>query len=76
MLGDPFDKGRVKSEHGEEKDFMFAKKWSVITEEFLAERKIQVHSPKVGDGGLDGVLDGLELLKNDKVSGEKLVYNL
>ncbi|OOF93314.1 hypothetical protein ASPCADRAFT_398391 [Aspergillus carbonarius ITEM 5010] len=47
-----------------------------IAEKLLAEGKIQVHRPCVRPDGLKGVVEGLELLKADKVSGEKLVYNV
>ncbi len=42
----------------------------------MAGGKVKVHPPTVMDGGLDKVLDGLELLRNDKVSGQKLVYKV
>ena len=74
-LGEPFDKGFAKSEKGEEEDFKFAVNWSEIVERCLAEGKISVHKPRVGQG-LENVLDGLDQLKNNKVSGEKLVYKL
>ncbi|RAK98093.1 zinc-binding alcohol dehydrogenase family protein [Aspergillus ibericus CBS 121593] len=47
-----------------------------IAEKLLAEGKVKVHRPSVRPDGLKGVLEGLELLKADKVSGEKLVYNI
>ncbi|KAJ5827401.1 Protein TOXD [Penicillium robsamsonii] len=58
----------------EDKEFavMF---WS-IAERLLADGKVKVHTPKVNPGGLNGVIDGLQLLRDNKVSGEKLVYNL
>lgn len=36
----------------------------------------QVHTPAINEGGkgLEGVLYGLQLLKENKVSGKKLVY--
>ncbi|RAH70537.1 zinc-binding alcohol dehydrogenase family protein [Aspergillus aculeatinus CBS 121060] len=52
-----------------------ARFWETATQ-LLAEGKIKVHRPKVGARGLEGVMEGLELLKQDKVSGEKLVYNV
>jgi len=73
-LGEPFDKGFAKSDDTSE-DFAFAKKWSEIAEKILLEGKLQVHKPRVGSG-LENVLSGLEELKADKVSGEKLVYRL
>ncbi|KAF9887094.1 hypothetical protein FE257_010588 [Aspergillus nanangensis] len=49
--------------------------WS-LSEKLLADGKVKVHSPKVGANGLEGVLEGLRLMKEGKVSGEKLVYNI
>ncbi|PWY83577.1 zinc-binding oxidoreductase [Aspergillus heteromorphus CBS 117.55] len=57
-------------------DKEFAEKFWAISEKLLAEGKIKVHRPSVRPGGLKGVLEGLELLKANKVSGEKLVYNV
>ncbi|PWY93020.1 GroES-like protein [Aspergillus sclerotioniger CBS 115572] len=57
-------------------DKAFQEKFWSIAEKLLAEGKIQVHRPSVRPDGLKGVLEGLELLKADKVSGEKLVYNV
>lgn len=57
-------------------DKEFAAKFWAVAEKLLAAGKIKVHTPKVNPGGLNGVLEGLELLKADKVSGEKLVYNV
>ncbi len=57
-------------------DYKFAVQWTSIFEKLLAEGKVKVHPPKVMDGGLDKLLDGLDLLRNDKVSGQKLVYRV
>lgn len=53
-----------------------AEKFISIAESLLAQGKVKVHPPKVGKDGLKGVLEGLQLLKEDKVSGVKLVYNV
>ncbi|PYI26065.1 GroES-like protein [Aspergillus indologenus CBS 114.80] len=58
----------------EDREFA-ARFWETATQ-LLAEGKVKVHRPKVGARGLEGVMEGLELLKQDKVSGEKLVYNV
>jgi hypothetical protein len=42
---------------------------------FLAEGKIKVHKPRVRSR-IENILDGPDELKNNKVSGEKLVYRL
>ncbi|KAE8145562.1 hypothetical protein BDV25DRAFT_133675 [Aspergillus avenaceus] len=57
-------------------DRAFAERFWVLAERLLAEGKIRVHTPRVCPGGLGGVLDGLEALKEGRVSGEKLVYNV
>lgn len=57
-------------------DKAYAEKFISIAESLLAQGKVKVHRPKVGKDGLKGVLEGLQLLKEDKVSGEKLVYNV
>ncbi|KAJ5167792.1 Protein TOXD [Penicillium canariense] len=57
-------------------DRAHAEKFIAIAESLLAQGKIKVHTPKVGKDGLKGVLEGLQLMKEDKVSGVKLVYNV
>lgn len=49
-----------------------------LSRKLLAEGKVKVHKPTVNKGGsgLKGVLEGLDLLRGGKVSGEKLVYTL
>lgn len=76
VLGEPFEKSFAKSEKGSKEDFEFAAKtWVPVVEKCLMEGKIKVHKPRVGRG-LENILDGLDQLKNNKVSGEKLVYKL
>ncbi|OKL64423.1 Protein TOXD [Talaromyces atroroseus] len=57
-------------------DKAHAEMFWAIAEQLLAAGKIKVHTPKVNPGGLKGVLEGMKLMKEDKVSGEKLVYNV
>lgn len=57
-------------------DFEFAKKFSGITEKLLAEGKLKTHPEKVGAKGLEGALQGMQDMKDDKVSGNKLVYRV
>ena len=47
-----------------------------IVEGLLKEGKIKAHPAKVRKGGLKGVLDGLQEMREGKVSGEKLVYRV
>ncbi|GAD97953.1 zinc-binding oxidoreductase ToxD, putative [Paecilomyces variotii No. 5] len=57
-------------------DKEFAEKFWAMAEKLFAEGKVEAHPPKVNPGGLKGVLDGLNLLRENKVSGKKLVYNV
>ncbi|KAI4127088.1 MAG: hypothetical protein LQ338_003374 [Usnochroma carphineum] len=57
-------------------DEKFAGDFWELTEKFLAEGKIKAHPPQVCDGGLEGVLEGLQDLREQKVSGVKLVYKV
>ncbi|KAF7118390.1 hypothetical protein CNMCM5793_007907 [Aspergillus hiratsukae] len=57
-------------------DFEFGSKFWSVAEKLLAEGKVKPHRPKVCPGGLKGVLKGLQLMREGKVSGEKLVYNV
>ena len=57
-------------------DFEFGKKWWPVAQKLLFEGKVKPHRVEVRPGGLDGILDGLDDLKNGKVSGKKLVYRI
>ncbi|KAL6229449.1 hypothetical protein BDW75DRAFT_249663 [Aspergillus navahoensis] len=57
-------------------DKEFAASFATIAEGLLRDGKVKVHPPKVGKEGLKGVIEGLKLLKEDKVSGQKLVYRV
>ena len=77
LMGEGFKKRGTTFEAKDlQDDFKFAVQWASISEQLLAGGKVKVHPPTVMDGGLDKVLDGLELLRNDKVSGQKLVYKV
>lgn len=56
----------------------FATMFWELTRSLLEEGKIKVHNFSVNEGGkgLDGVLSGLKLLRERKVSAKKLVYTL
>jgi NADPH:quinone reductase-like Zn-dependent oxidoreductase len=54
----------------------FAKKLAVLCEDLLAEKKIKPLVPRVMNGGLRGAAEGLELLRQNQVSAQKLVYRV
>jgi hypothetical protein len=51
-------------------------RFSELSTKLLASSQISVHPPKVGKDGLKGVLQGMDDLKDGRVSGIKLVYNV
>jgi NADPH:quinone reductase-like Zn-dependent oxidoreductase len=54
--------------------FYSAVKFAEIAEQLLADGKIKPHPKEVRAGGLAGVLDGVQDLKDQRVHGKKLVY--
>jgi len=57
-------------------DFEFAKSFFELTEKLIAEGKLKTHPDELRQGGLEGVLKGMDEMKNNGVSGVKLVYNI
>ena len=47
----------------------FAEQFWALAEKLLAEGKIKVHPYVVGNDGLKGVIQGLDLLRQEQVSG-------
>ncbi|KAJ5112738.1 hypothetical protein N7532_000783 [Penicillium argentinense] len=75
VLGEAFNFGDMPVPAKPE-DFEHSKEFTQVAQALLDHSKIKVHPPKVGKDGLRGVLEGMELLKANKVSGAKLVYNI
>jgi NADPH:quinone reductase-like Zn-dependent oxidoreductase len=57
-------------------DLEFGKKFWNLTEKLLAEGQIRPHPIELGDGGLNGVFEGLQAMREGRVSGKKLVYRI
>ncbi|KAF8862863.1 zinc-binding oxidoreductase [Acephala macrosclerotiorum] len=57
-------------------NFEFAKMFTTLIEKLLAEGKLKPHPVKLCEGGLQGALEGLNLVGDGKVSGIKLVYQV
>ena len=57
-------------------DFEFAKMWMGLVDGLLAEGKLKVHPPSVRGKGLEGALEGMQEMREGKVSGVKLVYRV
>ncbi|OHE94670.1 TOXD protein [Colletotrichum orchidophilum] len=76
-LGEPFQFG-PKALPAIPADLEFGSKFWSDTERLLEEGKVVAHKATVNEGGsgLEGVLKGLDLVRQGKVSGTKLVYTL
>jgi hypothetical protein len=57
-------------------DYEFGEMFFRLAEELLSARKFKPHRATVGKEGLNGVLEGLQLMREGKVSGTKLVYRV
>ncbi|KAJ5826009.1 hypothetical protein N7474_003147 [Penicillium riverlandense] len=55
-------------------EFNFAVQWAGLAEKLWAEGKLRTIPVQRGQSGLKGILDGLQELKDNKISGRKLVY--
>jgi NADPH:quinone reductase-like Zn-dependent oxidoreductase len=54
----------------------FAMKWTTTVQQLFDEGKVRTHPIREMEGGLEGVMQGLDMLKKKEVSGQKLVYIL
>lgn len=57
-------------------DFEFAKEFFVLTEKLIADGKLKTHPEDTREGGLEGVIKGMSEMKENGVSGVKLVYKI
>lgn len=57
-------------------DFQFSVNFWQLAGQLLEQGTLKVHPPSVRPNGLKGVLQGLQEMREGKVSGEKLVYNV
>ena len=57
-------------------DFEFAKMFFELTETMFSEGKLETHPEELRDGGLEGVLKGMNEMKENGVSGVKLTYKV
>lgn len=53
----------------------FAKKWVLIGERLVQTGQIQPHPVEIREGGLAGVLDGLQEIRRKGPRGKKIVYS-
>ena len=61
-----------------QEDFEFTRRFAILTEKLLDSGRLKNHPILVDQQGadLEGVIEGLKILKGGKVSGAKLIYNI
>ncbi|KAJ5105587.1 chaperonin 10-like protein [Penicillium alfredii] len=57
-------------------DRAFAEEFLAMTESLLEERSLLAHPVEIGENGLLGIFDGLQRMRDGRVSGRKLVYRI
>lgn len=69
---------KFEGEHykAEPEAFEFGREWTKVAEKLWAEGKWKPHPQRTGPNGLMGVLDGLNVMRQGLVSGQKLVYRV
>ncbi|KAL6819751.1 GroES-like protein [Trichoderma camerunense] len=72
-FGEAFDFGD-ENVPASPKGYDFAVKFMGLAQELLWQGRIKPHPQSVRTGGWNGVLDGLQEMREGKISGEKLVY--
>ena len=75
IWGEYFKSGDVKWPASRE-DVEWTKGFLAIAEKLIAEGKVKPHRSVVREGGLEGVIEGLEEMKNDAKIDGKLVYRI
>ena len=58
------------------KDYEFAKGLFKITQKLLDKGEITPHPVKLMRGGWEGIMKGVDIIRNQDLSGQKLVYRV
>jgi len=74
-LGEAFEKRGNKFD-AKPDHYAFSSKFSELSQGLIEDKKIRAHRHEVREGGLDGILAGLDDMKNGKISGVKVVYRI
>ncbi|KAL1982381.1 hypothetical protein VTN96DRAFT_1412 [Rasamsonia emersonii] len=77
MFGEPLLwNPAVGVEQASQEDFRYAAEFLDMATRLVAEGKVKPHPAQVHEGGLGGVLEGLQLMRMGRVSRAKLVYKV
>ncbi|CAG8976339.1 hypothetical protein HYALB_00005746 [Hymenoscyphus albidus] len=54
----------------------FGREWFQTMQRLVDAGRVRAHPPRVMEGGIERILEGVELMRRKEVSGEKLVYHI
>jgi hypothetical protein len=75
ITGEPFEYGPERMVvPAMPAEFNYAVQWAELAENLWAEGKLRTIPVQREQSGLKGILEGLQELKDNKISGRKLVY--
>ncbi|KAJ5593845.1 uncharacterized protein N7459_000053 [Penicillium hispanicum] len=74
MLGEDFEMPGIATIPADPAQENFAKEWALLADNLVANGHIRPHAVQVREGGLDGVLRGLEEMRSSGPRGQKMVY--
>jgi NADPH:quinone reductase-like Zn-dependent oxidoreductase len=74
-VGEEFEKFGTKFP-ADDTRFQFQVKWVAEAEKFLADGTVKVHPVSLRKDGLAGALEGMREMREERHSGEKLVYRV
>ncbi|KAB8298605.1 hypothetical protein EYC80_000784 [Monilinia laxa] len=76
IFGIPIDLDGEFARDAKPEDRKLAEKFVKIAEKFIEQEKLKAHPTTIKPGGLNGIIDTIDLLRKGKVSGSKLVFNV
>ncbi|KAI1085698.1 putative zinc-binding dehydrogenase family oxidoreductase [Whalleya microplaca] len=76
LLGKPLSWPEPFGREGDEEYRKFGFEWFAVVQKLLDDGKLETHPLEVVGDSLNGILEGLEILRKKQVSGQKLICRL
>lgn len=76
MFGTPIRWKRPFNAKAKPADRVFAEKWFEVAQELLDRGQIKTHHYETREGGLKGLIGGVDEVRKGLVAGRKLVYRI
>ena len=76
MFNKPINSQRPYRKEPKPKDREFAEHWFRLTQSLIDAGSIVPPTIQEGNGGLEGIIGGVDMVRKEKMSGVKLVYQV